>query len=82
MPQASSEIVNGAVSGPLAECLPVEIKWNRARAEEKDEAHIQHDRRVPTGRQTPWRDELAVAVAPQVLVDGDCHEKAASHGLV
>ncbi len=70
------------ILSPLPECLSVEPEQDAKRAPQRGQAHVQHDRRDVAVRDDPWRYELAEAVAPQVLVDGDGDKYRARDRLV
>ena len=74
--------MDGIILGPLSEGLALVVEQDAKGAPQKDEGHVQHYGRDIAVRDDPGRDELAEAIAPQVLVDGDGDEDAAGHGLV
>lgn len=67
---------------PPSELLSIEVEWNRAKTPQRRQAHVQHDRLDEPLLHDPWRDELAEAISPEVLVDGDGDKDRAGHGLV
>ncbi len=74
--------MNLGVSGPLPEGLAVEPKQNTERAPKKGQGHVGHDGWNVAIGNDPWGDELAEAIPPDVLVDGDGDEYASGHRLV
>jgi hypothetical protein len=67
---------------PSLERLAVEPEQDGKRAPQGRERHVEHDGRDVAGADDPGCDELAEAVAPQVLVDRDGDEDRARNGLV
>lgn len=67
---------------PLPKSLPIEVKEHATRAKRKSQTHVQHNRPNKTDLLCPRRDELAEAIAPDVLIDGNSDEDAAGDGLV
>ena len=70
------------VLGPLPKRLPLEIEQNAHATEQGDQRRVRHDRLDIAGLDDPRGQELGVAIAPDVLVDGDGDEETAGHGLV
>jgi hypothetical protein len=74
--------VDLAVPGPSSERLSLVVEQNAEQTPKQDKRGVGHDGwNVPVG-DDPGGDELAEAVAPHVLVDGDGDEQAAGDGLV
>ena len=63
---------------PAPEPLPLKPKKNPERTPQRRKTHVRHDRRDVAILLGPGRNELAEAVAPEILVDGDADEDAAS----
>jgi hypothetical protein len=74
--------MNLRVSGPLPESLAIEPEYNAEQAPKESQGHIGHDRRDVSVCNDPWGDELAKAITPYVLVDGDGDEDASGHRLI
>ena len=74
--------MNATLRRPLPKHLALPPEQHAKRTPQKDETHVRHDGRQIPARHDPRRDELAEAVAPHVLVDGDGDEDAARDGLV
>jgi len=74
--------VDLAILGPLPEGLAAEPEQHAEQAPQRDERHVGHDGWDVAGLDGPGGDELAEAVAPDVLVDGDGDEDGAGDGLV
>lgn len=77
-----SQVMHRIILGPLAEGLTHVIEQDTKSTPKEDERHVQHDGRHVAVCNDPRGDELAEAIAPQVLVDGDGDEDATGHGLV
>ena len=74
--------MHAALATPLAASLSNKEEQDPEAAPQKDQAHVEHDRRDEPSADRPRGDELAEAVAPEVLVDGDGDEDRAGDGLV
>lgn len=74
--------MHAGVSAPLPERLAAEVEQNTKGTPEEDKSHVEHDWRNETIFNGPWGDELAEAIAPNVLVHGDGNEDGTGNRLV
>lgn len=74
--------MNLTILTPRAKRLPIVPKQHAKKTPQRNKAHVGHDGRHVAAADDPGRDELAEAVAPDVLVDGDGDEDGAADGLV
>ena len=79
---APSHRVKFGMSRPFAESLSFEPEQNAEKTPQCGQSHVRHDRWDIAGFHDPWRNELAKAVSPDILVDGNGHEDAPCNRLV
>lgn len=70
------------LAGPAPHLLPPHIKHDPERTPQKDQTHVQHDRRHEPALLDPRRDELGEPIPPHILVDRDRDHDRASDRLI
>lgn len=67
---------------PPSELLSIKVAWDGKETPQRCQTHVQHDRFHKPALFDPRGDELAEAVSPDILIDGDGHENRTRDGLV
>lgn len=70
------------ISSPFPESLSLEVEQNAEWAPEENQAHVQHDGGQITIFDDPVREKLRIPVAPEILVDRNCHKNTARDRLI
>jgi len=65
--------MNRRLGRPSSELLAIEVERDGAETPQCCQGHVQHDRLDEPALFYPRSDELAEAIAPEVLVDSDGH---------
>lgn len=64
-------LMHPRLRGPTSEPLTIEVEWDGTETPERCQTHVDHDWLDEATFHDPRGDELAKAVSPDILVDGD-----------